>query len=90
MQYHPVIPTITINYYSFPRDKSRHNNIFVVIDRLSKQAISIPCYKTTIAKDIARLYIYYIYIDITEPPSLLSQTIADNLSPFSGNNSTVS
>jgi hypothetical protein len=35
--------------------------MFVVIDYLSKQAISIPCYKTITAEDIARLYIYYIY-----------------------------
>jgi hypothetical protein len=50
-----------IDYYSFPRNKSRRNNIFVVIDCLSKQAISILCYKTATAENIARLYIYYIY-----------------------------
>jgi hypothetical protein len=35
--------------------------MFVVIDYLSKQAISIPYYKTVTAENIARLYLYYIY-----------------------------
>jgi hypothetical protein len=35
--------------------------MFVVIDCLSKQIISILYYKTIMAKNIARLYIYYIY-----------------------------
>jgi hypothetical protein len=35
--------------------------MFVVINRLFKQVISILYYKTIMAEDIARLYIYYIY-----------------------------
>jgi hypothetical protein len=44
-----------------PKDKAGYDNVFVVIDRLSKQAVSMPCYKTITAKEIARLYITHIY-----------------------------
>jgi hypothetical protein len=35
--------------------------LFVVIDRLSKQSYSIPCYKTINARDIAELFLKYIW-----------------------------
>jgi hypothetical protein len=42
-----------MDFKSFPKDKHGYNTIYIVIDRLSKQSISIPYYKTTIAKDMA-------------------------------------
>jgi hypothetical protein len=50
-----------MDFKLFPKNKHRYNIVFIVIDRLSKQSISIPCYKTTMAKDIAQLYITYVY-----------------------------
>ena len=44
---------ITIDFKLMPKDKAGYNNIFVVIDYLSKQAVPIPCHKTIIAKEIA-------------------------------------
>jgi hypothetical protein len=44
---------ITMDFKLFPKDKHGYNIVFVVMDRLSKQSISIPCYKTTTAKDMA-------------------------------------
>ncbi len=44
-----------------PKDKHSYDIIFVIINRLSKQAISMPCYKTVIAEDIARLFISHVY-----------------------------
>ena len=43
------------------KDKAGYDNIFVVIDYLSKQAVSIPYHKTIMAKEIAWLYIMFIY-----------------------------
>jgi hypothetical protein len=43
------------------KDKAGYDNVFVVIDRLSKQAVSTLYYKTITAKEIARLYITHIY-----------------------------
>ena len=52
---------ITIDYQSLPKDAYSYNIVFVVVDRLSKQSISILYFKNTIAKNIACLYIEYIY-----------------------------
>ena len=35
--------------------------MFIVVDRLLKQAISISYYKTVIVEDIVKLYIRYVY-----------------------------
>jgi hypothetical protein len=35
--------------------------LFVVIDRLSKQLYFIPCYKTINTRDIAKLFLKYIW-----------------------------
>jgi hypothetical protein len=44
---------VTMDFKSFPVDKHGYDTAYVVIDRLSKQSTSIPCYKTTTAKDMA-------------------------------------
>jgi hypothetical protein len=46
-----------MDFKSFPCNKNGYDAILVVIDRLSKQAFSLPYFKTTIIKDIAELYI---------------------------------
>src|SRR5436190_8497618 len=51
---------ITMDYQSQPRDSHGYDTVFVVIDRLSKQSFSIPCHKTTTAKDMAHLYIHTV------------------------------
>ena len=50
-----------MDFKSFPKDKYGYNIAFIVVDQLSKQAISLPCFKTIIIKDIARIYINNIY-----------------------------
>jgi hypothetical protein len=52
---------ILIDFKSFPYNKNGYNVILVVIDQLSKQAFSLPYFKTTTIKDITELYIQYIY-----------------------------
>ena len=52
---------ILIDFKSFPYNKNGYNTILVVINRLSKQAFSLPYFKTTTIKDIAELYIQHIY-----------------------------
>jgi hypothetical protein len=37
---------LTVNYKSFPADKDGYGMLFVVIDRLSEQSYSVPCYQT--------------------------------------------
>ena len=52
---------VTIDFKSMPKDKHRFDIVFVVINRLSKQAISEPCYKTVTAKETAQIYIRSVY-----------------------------
>ena len=49
-----------MDFNSFNRDKHGYDNVLVIIDRLSKESISIPYYKTTTTKEIASLFIYYV------------------------------
>ena len=44
---------VTIDFKSMPKDKHGFDMVFVVIDRLSKQAISEPCHKTITAEEMA-------------------------------------
>ena len=53
-------PPDALSLLQFNKDKHRYNNVLVVIDCLLKESISIPCYKTTIAKEIALLFIYHV------------------------------
>jgi transposase InsO family protein len=46
--------------------------LWVVVDRLSKQAISIPCFKTITAKDMAEIYIQHIYRHHSAPQTIVS------------------
>ena len=50
-----------MDFVLFNKDKHRYNNVLVVMDYLLKESISIPCYKTTIAKEMALLFIYHVW-----------------------------
>ena len=50
-----------MDFKLFLKDAHGHDVAFVVIDWLCKQSISLPCFKTTTVKDMARLYINNIY-----------------------------
>ena len=65
---------VTMDFKSFSKDKYRYDIIYIVIDRLSKQSTLIPCYKTTTAKDIAQLYISYVYRYRGAPQTIVSDT----------------
>jgi hypothetical protein len=46
-----------MDFKLFPYNKNNYNVILVVVNRLSKQAFSLPYFKTTTIKDIVELYI---------------------------------
>ena len=50
-----------MDFKSISVDKEGYNMVFVVINRLSKQAISLFYYKIITSEDIARFYISAIY-----------------------------
>ena len=46
-----------MDFKEFPLDRDGYDSILVIIDRLSKQAVSIPCYKTIDSRRLAKLFI---------------------------------
>jgi transposase InsO family protein len=85
---HPLpIPThawehITMDYCSFNQDKHGYDNILVIIDHLSKQAITIPCHKTIAAREQARLYLMHVYRYYGPPTTILSDRGPQFISSF--------
>jgi hypothetical protein len=71
-----------MDYYSFNKDKHRYNNILVIIDRLSKQAIIIPCYKSIIVREQAKLYLTYVYRYYSALTTMLSDRGPQFVSSF--------
>jgi len=71
-----------MDFNSFNRDKHGFDTVYVVIDRLSKQSISIPCFHTTTAEDMARLYITYVYRYVGPPVSIVSDRGPQFISAF--------
>ena len=70
-----------MDFKSFPKDKTGYDSILVFVDRLGKRPISIPCYKTATAHDLAKMFIYHVYRYYGPPESIVSdrgpQFIAD-------------
>ena len=60
-----------MDFKLFLKDKHGYNMAFIVVDRLSKQAISLPCFKTMTAKDMAYIYINNIYRIYSAPKLII-------------------
>ena len=61
-----------MDFKLFLKDAHGHDAAFVVVDRLYKQSVSLPYFKTTTAKDMARLYINNIYQFYGAPKLIVS------------------
>ena len=61
-----------MDFKSMPINKEGYDMVFVVVDCFSKQAVSLPYYKTVTAEDMARLYIDAIYRYKGPPDSIVS------------------
>jgi hypothetical protein len=53
-----------------PKDKGSFDAILVFIDRLGKRLILIPCYKTSITRELAHYFITYVW-RYYRPPDLI-------------------
>lgn len=71
-----------MDYCSFNKDKYGFDNVLVVIDRFSKQAISIPCRKKVDARMQAKLYIYHVYRYFGAPLIMISDRRPQFISKF--------
>jgi len=50
-----------MDFKLFPKNKHGYDMAFVVVNQLSKQAVSLPYFKTITVKDIACIYVDNIY-----------------------------
>jgi len=50
-----------MDFKEFPKDKYSYNTILVIINRLGKDSVIIPCYKTINTRSLAILFIRWIY-----------------------------
>jgi len=73
---------IAMDFKSFPKDKKGYDAVYVVIDRLGKRAYSIPCHKTTTAKDMAQLFISNVYRTHGAPDTIVSDRGPQFISEF--------
>ena len=73
---------ITMDFRSFPKDRRGHDAAFVVVDRLSKRPISVPCHKTTSATEMAELFITHVYRHYGAPDSIVSDRGPQFISNF--------
>lgn len=71
-----------MDFCSFNKDKHGFDNVLVIIDRFSKQAISIPCLKSVDARQLAQLYIYHVYRYFGPPLSMISDRGPQFISRF--------
>jgi len=61
-----------MDFKLFLKDKYGYNMAFIVVNQLSKQAISLPYFKTITVKDMARMYIDNIYWIYSAPKLIIS------------------
>ncbi|QSZ33873.1 hypothetical protein DSL72_005446 [Monilinia vaccinii-corymbosi] len=73
---------ITMDYCSFNKDKHGYDNVLVIVDRLTKQAISTPCHKEVDSREQAKLYLYHVYRYYGAPRTIVSDRGPQFISDF--------
>ena len=54
----------------------------IIVDRFGKRSISIPCQKTIDAKEVAHLYVHYVYRTYGPPDTIVSNHGPQFISAF--------
>jgi transposase InsO family protein len=73
---------ISIDFHELPRDRNGYDTVMIMVDRFGKRCISIPCKKTTDAKEAAKLYIQYPYRIYGPPDTIVSDRGPQFISAF--------
>jgi len=73
---------LTMDFKSFSNESEGFDSIYVVIDRFSKQSITMPCNKTVTAKQMARLFINHVYRFKGAPITIVSDRGPQFVSDF--------
>ncbi len=73
---------ISMDFKAFPKDRKGFDNVFVIVDRLSKRCFSLPCHKTVSAEEAADLYYRHIWRVYGSPKSIVSDRGSQFTSAF--------
>jgi hypothetical protein len=76
------VDIVRTDFKDFPPDKAGNDVILVVLDRLSKEPVSILCKKTCTAKELAQLFLEYIFRHYSFPRSIVSDRGSVFISAF--------
>ncbi|HEV7235588.1 MAG TPA: DDE-type integrase/transposase/recombinase, partial [Ktedonobacteraceae bacterium] len=73
---------ISMDYRSFPLDQHGYDSALVIVDRLSKKVVSIPCHKTNGARELAQMFITHVYRHYGAPETIVSDRGPQFISEF--------
>lgn len=73
---------LTMDFTELPMDEEGHDFAFVVMDRLSKKSLSIPCNKEIDAKGMAQIFVTYWVRNWGMPDSIVSDRGPQFVSTF--------
>ena len=63
---------LTMDFTELPIDENGYDFAFVIMDRLTKKSVSVPCHKTITAKQMAELFITHWFRHFGMPDSIVS------------------
>ena len=73
---------LTMDFTELPLDEAGYDFAFVIMDRLSKKSLSIPCHKTITARGMAELFLAHWTRHYGMPDSIVSDRGAQFVSTF--------
>jgi hypothetical protein len=71
-----------MDFKDFLEDEDRYDAVFIMMNRLGKKSIFVPCYKTCTAQKLAQIYIVHIYCHHETPESIISDCGPQFISDF--------
>src|SRR5277367_5741646 len=71
-----------MDFYKLPKDRNGYDIVMILVDRFRKRSFTIPYHKTIDAKEVARLYIHYIYCIFGPPDTVVSNRGPQFISAF--------
>ena len=61
-----------MDFHELPTDRNGYDTVLILVNRFGKRTVSIPCKKTTDAKETARLYIQHVFRVYGPPQTIVS------------------
>jgi transposase InsO family protein len=71
-----------MDFHYLPKDKHGYDCVYVVVDRFGKRVISVLCYRTITARDLARMFIDRVYRYYGPPNTIISDCGLQFISDF--------